>query len=70
MLAEQDARPKPLVSVMENLRPQEAPPQRPVRAVEPPGAQANLWPALSESGCGDNIQDSFLGSFGDAVLQE
>jgi len=52
------------------LRPQAVPPPRLVRAVELPGAPAYLWPALSESGCGDNIQGRFLGSFGDAALRE
>ena len=72
MRVERDEMPKPLAARIddEDLLPQEAPLPHPVPVVEPPWAQAYPWPALSESGCSDNIQGSFLGSFGDAVLQE
>jgi len=53
-----------------DLPPQKAPPRRPVREAEQPWAQANLWPALSESGCGDNIPGSFSRSFADAVVRQ
>ncbi len=72
MLVGRDEVPKRLAARSDDgdLQPLEGPPQGPVRVVEPPWAQAYPWPALSESGCGDNIPGSFLGSFGDAVLQE
>src|SRR5215469_4405705 len=49
-------------------RPQAVPPHLRVPVVEPSWAQAHLFPALSESGCGDNTPDSFSRSFGGALL--
>ena len=70
MLAEQDEMPKPLAARNDDgdLPPQEAPPPRLVSVAEQPWAQACLWPALSESGFGDNTQDSFSRSFADGLL--
>ena len=64
--------PRPLAARIDDgdLPPEEVRGQRPVRAVEPPSAQAYLWTTPSESGYGDNNQGSFLGWLGDAVLQE
>ncbi len=72
MLVEREEMPKRLAARINDgdFRPLENPPQRPVRVVQPPWAQTYPWPALSESGCGDNISGTFLGLFGDAVLQE
>ncbi len=41
----------------------------PSRAAEWPSALGCLWPALSESGCGDNKQYSFSRSFADSFSQ-
>src|SRR5215831_12987618 len=49
-------------------RPQAVPPHLQVPVVEPSWAQAHLFRALSESGCGDNTPDSFSRSFGGALL--
>ena len=59
--AEQEEMPMPFAARIDDgdLPPEEVRGQRPVRAVEPPGAQAYLWTAPSEIGYGDNIQDSF-----------
>src|SRR6516165_10257092 len=48
--------------------PQAVPPHLRVAVVEPPWAQAHLFRALSESGCGDNNPDSFSRSFVGALL--
>src|SRR5215469_14181182 len=47
---------------------QAVPPHLRVPVVEPSWAQAHLFRALSESGCGDNTPDSFSRSFGGALL--
>src|SRR5215472_8312123 len=47
---------------------QAVPPHLQVPVVERSWAQAHLFPALSESGCGDNAPDSFSRSFGGALL--
>src|SRR5215469_14164972 len=47
---------------------QAVPPHLQVPGVEPSWAQAHLFRALSESGCGDNTPDSFSRSFADVLL--
>src|SRR5215472_10713118 len=47
---------------------QAVPPHLRVPVVEPSWAQAHLFPALSEFGCGDNTPDSFSRPFGGALL--
>src|SRR5215471_18400446 len=49
-------------------RPRVVPPHLRVPGVEPSWAQAHLYRALSESGCGDNNPDSFSRSFVGALL--
>lgn len=56
MPAEQEEMPIPLAARIDDgdLPPEAIRRRRPVRAVEPPSAQAYLWTTPSESGYGDN----------------
>src|SRR5215469_3610341 len=60
----------PLVARIDDgvRRPQAVPPHLRVPVVERSWAQAYLFRALSESGCGDNTPDSFSRSFVGALL--
>ena len=63
-------KPRPLAARNDdaNLPPVGVQQSLPSRVAEQSWAQERLWPALSESGSGDNTQDSFSRSFADAPL--